>query len=465
MTDWEFLIQREGDRGWRPIETGNLQLKEGKYRIVANSQLINTQIQTRITHQTPGLSKPQRKSRSCRQTSNATGLVVIIPFTHLQSGIWQFVCSGKNPTQTPWQRILKLRVLPRTPIPPTVPAATLDPLTAPSPPIEIEPTTLPTAPLAPISMLGERENWADSIDAHAEQLRQRLLARLERESLQTPAPQPTDRPPLPGVIQLSTVFESPSQLISLNKSTFSGIIPGNRLTIAGKCNLQLLNASLVKPKIEKLSICLRHPQTSEIIISIEQSLPPNLDVFGFRGQVDLPLTPKVGLLLGEVNLYDKHHIQLGSSGFTVGLDLNPLHESESLFQIFDDDNDDLVLMMAQLTHDLNVESLAIAADSVSPRLARSAVLSVIPPLNSRQAPPAGHDARSTDSFTHPDIIPVEPFPTNHIFSQAAVRNASSQQPSPAHPLAEDLEIDFGYPTLDLSPAARNYPNLEIVIDD
>ena len=42
MEYWEFLIQREGDRGWRTIETGNLQLMEGKYRIVANSDLILT---------------------------------------------------------------------------------------------------------------------------------------------------------------------------------------------------------------------------------------------------------------------------------------------------------------------------------------------------------------------------------------------------------------------------------------
>ena len=110
MEYWEFLIQREGDRGWRTIETGNLQLMEGKYRIVANSDLIDTQIQTRVTYQTPD-PQPQRRSQSRNQTTNLRGLLAVIPFTDLQSGIWQFVCSGTTATQS-WQRMLKLRVLP-----------------------------------------------------------------------------------------------------------------------------------------------------------------------------------------------------------------------------------------------------------------------------------------------------------------------------------------------------------------
>jgi hypothetical protein len=94
MEYWEFLIQREGDRGWRTIETGNLQLMEGKYRIVANSDLLNTQIQTRVTYQTSD-QIPQRRSQSRHQTTNLRGLLAVIPFTNLQSGIWQFVCSGE----------------------------------------------------------------------------------------------------------------------------------------------------------------------------------------------------------------------------------------------------------------------------------------------------------------------------------------------------------------------------------
>jgi hypothetical protein len=60
MTSWEFLIQREGDRGWRTIKTGNLQMTEGRYRIAATSQLLDAQMQTRITHQPLGATASQR---------------------------------------------------------------------------------------------------------------------------------------------------------------------------------------------------------------------------------------------------------------------------------------------------------------------------------------------------------------------------------------------------------------------
>jgi hypothetical protein len=383
MTDWEFLIQREGDRGWRPIQTGNLQLTEGRYRIVASSNLLDTQIQTRVTYQTLGLPDPQRRSRSCNQTTNPRGLLVIIPFTYLHSGMWQFVCGSD--TQTPWHRILKLRVLaktqPHSPIDPhrslpVEPPTKLAPQCLPDersparilksePKVgqfeETDEIPTPTEPLVPISVPNERESWADGLD--------RLLEQLEVDSLQAQDKQSTLNETLPGTIQINPIIDPPSQLVSLDRATFSGIIPGNRLIISGGCNLQLLKASQVPTaKVEKISICLRHPQTSEIIVSIEQPLPPNLNIFAFSGRLVLPLEPKVTLLLGEVNLYDKHHIQLGSSGFTIALNLNPLHDSElSLLRMFDRDKDPIATLDAsgerlhqQLTQELQLEAATIS---------------------------------------------------------------------------------------------------------
>ena len=241
MEYWEFLIQREGDRGWRTIETGNLQLMEGKYRIVANSDLLNTQIQTRLTYQTSD-QIPQRRSQSRHQTTNPRGLLAVIPFTNLQSGIWQFVCSGTTDAQVAWQRILKLRVLPaiaKSPVglgrvrsgergagsrefgaednfAPVVAniAEVHQPKTAALPVFARDedrfdlPT--PTQPVVPISMVGVQEDWADGLD--------RLLEQLERESLQ-PQPPKISRS-IPGAIQLTTIVDSPSQLISLDRSSF-----------------------------------------------------------------------------------------------------------------------------------------------------------------------------------------------------------------------------------------------------
>jgi hypothetical protein len=488
MTDWEFLIQREGDRGWRPIKTGNLQLTEGKYRIVASSNLLDTKIQTRVTYQTLGLPEPQRRARSCNHTTNPRGLLVIIPFTYLQSGMWQFVCSSD--THTPWHRILKLRVLAKTQLqspgnsnrslqvkPPTklapqrlpnerTPARTIEP----EPKVhQFEPTRelpTPTEPLVPISLPTERESWADGLD--------RLLEQLEIDSLQAQHQQSTLKETLPGTIQIRPIVDPPSQLVSLDRVTFSGVIPGNQPIVSGGCNLQLLKVSQVPTaKVEKLSICLRHPQTSEIIVSIEQSLPPNLDIFAFSGRLVLPLEPKVTLLLGEVNLYDKHHIQIGSSGFTMTLDLNPWHDSElSLLQMFDRDKDPIATLEAsgerlhqQLTQELQLEAATMSPQgSISDWYRDSSVGSTPSGANTSDSA----TIRSVNSPSYP-TVPLayrrESLGTSNATSPAAV---TSSTPMPTSPDLDDLEIDLADCFVTSRPQRPQIPyhaNLEIVIDD
>jgi hypothetical protein len=489
MEYWEFLIQREGDRGWRTIETGNLQLMEGKYRIVANSDLIDTQIQTRVTYQTPD-PQPQRRSQSRNQTTNLRGLLAVIPFTDLQSGIWQFVCSGTTTTQS-WQRMLKLRVLPaisknpvglgrtesgargagssslraaiagaNAPLPPTERGAksgkdNFAPVVANiselhQPQINSLPVfardedlfelPMPTQPVVPISMMGVQENWADGLD--------RLLEQLERESLQ-PQPPKISRS-IPGAIQLTTIFDSPSQLINLDRSTFSGLLPGHPLMISGTCNLRRLSTNLIQSvKIDKLSICLRHPQTSEIIVAIEQSIPSQLNTFTFRGNLDLPPQPQISLLIGEVNLYDKHNIQLGSRGFTVTLSLNPLNESElALFQLSEQRQDNTGELLNKLTEELQLETAIVGAR----RLRQHGTPSKIKSLNSPQSSPTF----PATQFTHPDIVPVNSSPS---------QPSTYQLPSHTLDITGDLEIDFALSSFVASHESRNYENLEIVVDE
>jgi hypothetical protein len=482
MEYWEFLIQREGDRGWRTIETGNLQLMEGKYRIVANSDLLNTQIQIRATYQTAD-TIPQRRSQSRTQTTNPRGLLAVVPFTQLQPGIWQFVCSSKPDAQVSWQRILKLRVLSRIPQP--APLNSIQPQVEsgervsgfqpmevsqnraeyhlgtkvehkissqqqpPSNPAQVFPPDeerfdlpTPTKPVIPISTVGAQENWADGLD--------RLLEQLERESLQTPPPPVRSR--IPGSIQLTTIFDSPSQLISLNRSTFSGLLPGHRLTISGTCNLQKLSTNLIQSvKIDKLSICLRHPQTSEIIFAIEQSLPAQLDTFTFSGDLELPMQPQTALLIGEVNLYDKHHIQLGSRGFTVSLSLDPLHESElSLFQASEQQQDSTAELLDRLTAELQLETVTIGTR----RPMLHGTPSNIRSLNSPQSPTNTPTHPSAALFTHPDIVPVP---------SSTSQSSNPHIPSHTVDITGDLEIDFALSSY--THESHNYENLEIVVDE
>jgi hypothetical protein len=474
MEYWEFLIQREGDRGWRTIETGNLQLMEGRYRIVANSDLISTQIKTRVTHQMPGSTSPnlsKRRSQSRIKTTNQRGLLAILPFTDLQSGIWQFVCSETTSAQVPWQRILKLRVLPRTSpqnpvriaqsttdlLPPLGSASTRPPVpiyTSPLLPTADDRFTLPTPtkPVVPISIDGEQENWADGLD--------RLLEQLERESLAPQATQALVHRRDTTEIQLHQIFNSPAQLISLNRSTFTGVMPGSRLTISGNCNLHQLAGKLIKSaKIAKLSICLRHPHTAEIISSIEQPLPINLDQFSFSGDLELPtelpVETQMTFLIGEVSLYDKHHIQLGSDGFTVTLSLDSINDAElSLFELAKDRTDSTAELLAQITEELQLETVSLSAT-------RSSL-----PTTSSTMRGNNHSGRhqatavpaTKQAFTYPGIVPV---------------NSAHHKQAPAVDITGDLEIDFALTSFDRHHLAaddyddqqRIITNLEIVIDD
>jgi hypothetical protein len=481
MEYWEFLIQREGNRGWRTIKTGNLQLMEGKYRIVANSSLLNIPIQTRITHQTLASTVPQRRSRSVSQATNPKGLLVIIPFTHLHAGIWQFVCSERTGAQTGSHQILKLRVLPNTKLqspvhsikPPQVETVDIAPVSLPGVMTdriqsyttnssadrsfneeEHDEAATPTEPLVPISMVGEQESWADGLD--------RLLAQLEWESLQPQRQQPAKQKILPGKIQFEEIVDPPLQLIGLDRSTFSGLIPGNRLTISGACNLQLSNANLVQTvKIEKLSICLRHPQTSEVIVSIEQSLLPNLKTFIFHGQLELPIEAKISLLLGEVNLYDKHHIQLGSSGFTVALNLNPRHESEHLSLAQADRHTDTIAADTDAAEAILLQKLQLEVATVGRRSSMSPPdrfitnTSTIKPPNSAQYATTPLAYQRESLFTHPDIAPVNPSPIDNL----------PTSPHLGIDITGDLELDFALSTRARHDDTHNYENLEIVIDD
>lgn len=50
MKKLEFLLQKEGDRAWLPLETSDVEILEGKYRVVARIQHPNTDIEIRVTH-------------------------------------------------------------------------------------------------------------------------------------------------------------------------------------------------------------------------------------------------------------------------------------------------------------------------------------------------------------------------------------------------------------------------------
>jgi hypothetical protein len=112
MTYWEFLIQREDDRSWKTLTSPNLQIVEGKYRIIANTSAIDATVRTQVFYHTE--NEPPQLSQSRSQSISPEGVLVVLPFTHLQAGMWHFKCNIDISENNEVCQPLKLRVLPKT---------------------------------------------------------------------------------------------------------------------------------------------------------------------------------------------------------------------------------------------------------------------------------------------------------------------------------------------------------------
>jgi hypothetical protein len=117
MEYWEFLIQKEGDRAWLPVEPPDVEILEGRYRVVARSSRTNTAVEICITHQSTTEIPPKRRTQKRFGQTNKDGLIVVTPFTRLEPGIWELRCTGdlmSDMMGEGWLHIVKLQVLPQT---------------------------------------------------------------------------------------------------------------------------------------------------------------------------------------------------------------------------------------------------------------------------------------------------------------------------------------------------------------
>jgi len=114
MEYWEFLLQKKDDPAWNFIKNSDMEIEEGKYRIVAHSHLINTKVEIRVIHQFEKDNQLQRRSFKRFRSINEEGLIVIIPFTDLAPGLWKFNCCGdlmNDLLGNSWQKTIQLNVI------------------------------------------------------------------------------------------------------------------------------------------------------------------------------------------------------------------------------------------------------------------------------------------------------------------------------------------------------------------
>lgn len=87
--NWEFLLQQEGDRSWLPLESPDVEILEGRYRVMVKTAVPDTVMDIRITHESTDELPIKRRTQVRSGETSAKGLLLVIPFTQMQPGVWE----------------------------------------------------------------------------------------------------------------------------------------------------------------------------------------------------------------------------------------------------------------------------------------------------------------------------------------------------------------------------------------
>lgn len=374
MENWEFLLQKEGDRAWLPLESPDVEILEGRYRVVARSMLANAEIEVRITHQLTDEVPPQRRVQKRSTRTNPEGLMVVIPYTSLKPGIWELCCLANldaDSGQTS-QHTVQLQVLPteedlelEESFSPTNEGSTST--IAVSQPEEKTPISQPSAPAIAKSAedLANTQEVEPSNPAASEKV-EAIQVETSVNNAERTSPQPvSDRTKLkleelqskaknlsvsPANSALDTLSLSEFDLrLTLEKQSYVAQL-GQPLIIYGQVeiveNSELSNSKTLTAEIQaerlqraiaklEVQICLRDPQTAKVLVDTRQPLPQQLSPCIFACVIYLPSECKTRLMLGEAVLLDGT-TPLATESFTITAGLENL--LEVIVQNFSEEN-------------------------------------------------------------------------------------------------------------------------------
>ena len=128
MENWEFLLQRKGDKSWLPLESPNVEILEGQYRLAARSDLANVSVGIAIAYRPLADVRHQPLQQKIVKRLSHDGLLIVMPYTSFVPGLWQIDClsvvadlqtdieseseSQNANTSPPWKRTVKFDVIP-----------------------------------------------------------------------------------------------------------------------------------------------------------------------------------------------------------------------------------------------------------------------------------------------------------------------------------------------------------------
>ncbi|MEM6254162.1 MAG: hypothetical protein AAF821_14695 [Cyanobacteria bacterium P01_D01_bin.156] len=117
MRYWEFLIQQEGDQTWLPLETRQVEILEGRYRMAAHTSYDDTSVEVRVSQLLLDEVPPRRRVRKRKTMTNDSGLLAIFPYMQLSPGHWEIHCNSPDVLDDflgeGWQYSVQLQVTPR----------------------------------------------------------------------------------------------------------------------------------------------------------------------------------------------------------------------------------------------------------------------------------------------------------------------------------------------------------------
>ena len=317
MKYWEFLIQKEGDDTWLPLETQQVEILEGRYRVVAHTDRLNTPMEIQVSQLDTSQMPPRRRDRKRVSQTNEAGLVVVMPYLHLKPGQWDLRCSGTDQTSadhatsnqignpsnsfvenTTWQYQVQLQVFAPTdedwssewPVPEDAPSAH-------SRLIESD----------------ESESQKLSDDSPLIQAKAQLQNNLRRQGQM-----PTEE---------AATLEGAYQ-ISLRQQAFLAM-RNQSMTIMGQ--VQALSDEIPIQGASQLWLRLQNPETATVIMEAHRPLSLERLPADFKVKIQLPANVQTRVVLGEVLLRtapvnNEPSKLLTSTGFTITAGIDQLVE-------------------------------------------------------------------------------------------------------------------------------------------
>jgi len=274
MKYWEFLIQKEGDETWLPLETQQVEILEGRYRVVAHTDRINTPMEIRVSQLMTEEMPPRKRVRKRQGETNDAGLVVVMPYVHLKPGQWEVVCSSLNLMDDfmgeGWRYQVQLQVF----------AHTEEDWSSEWP----VPTDATNVQSTLIESSGEPEPTAAQEDAPLIQAQAQLQDNLKRQG------HSADEASSPIDLSYRIVLQQQAFLARRNQA----------MTITGQVQ-SLVNTPQIQGA-SQLWLRLQNPETAQVIMEAHRPLSLDRLPADFKVKIQLPTNVRTRVVLGEVSL-------------------------------------------------------------------------------------------------------------------------------------------------------------------